>query len=126
MHPLRGTAKVEGTDIVLTFDVNAFCLAEMALGRTTDEIVEDFEAMRVAAATKARGSANFPLMRGLFWAGLQKHRDCTIDEAAEIMSDLDLGAVRDALAAGMLAAFGAAEDGDKKDPPKRKAKAGTG
>lgn len=114
---LRGEAELVAdiATYTLTFDVNAFCLAEKALGQTTDKIV----------ATVDAGGADLSFLRTLIWAGLQRHHDCTIAEAGDIVSDAGFAAAKTALMAGLGAAFGMKPEGeDRQDPPK--ASRGTG
>lgn len=112
MNPLRGEGELEAGSTIyrLAFDVNAFCFAESALAPlTTDEIV----------AEVAGGTAKMTILRAIVWAALQKHHpDTHLAQAAEIMSDAGMPAVRKAIADGLKAAFGlATEDGDEKNPP---------
>ena len=123
-NPLRGEVTVGDTDLVLVFDVNALCLAEEALGMTTDAIVQDFQAMCDAMVEGQRGALNLRLLRALFWAGLQRHRSCEMDEAARLMP-VPLSIAQNAIVAALLAAFGGAEGGEDSRPP-RKGKASTG
>lgn len=125
VHPLRGEAAVEGTDLVLTFDVNALCLAEMTLGKTTDVIVAEVDEMRRAMAAQEPGAVNMSLVRALFWAGLQKRHDCTVEQAGVLMPMPYTPAVA-AVLAGLASAFGYAEGGDEADPPTTSGQAGTG
>ena len=109
MNRLRGEAAlVSGTSTyALVYDVNAFCLAETALGRPTDELVDDYDS----------GRRDLRLTRGLFWAGLQDKHPCTIAEAGDIMSDAGAEPVQDAVTSGLLAAFGAAQEGEQSENP---------
>lgn len=94
----------------LAFDVNAFCFAESVLDpMTTDDIV----------AEVASGTAKLTILRAVTWAALQKYYpDTHLAQAAEIMSDAGLLAVRQAIANGLKAAFGlASEGGEEENPP---------
>ena len=102
INALRGEAAVAGTDLVLVYDVSALCYAESALGRTTDRILADVDAMEEA------GAIDLTLLRALYWAGLQRRHDCDLDGAADLMPSLDVA--RDAVLAGLRAAFGVAEE----------------
>jgi hypothetical protein len=119
VNPLRGEAAlVAGAKTyTLTFDVNAFCLAEKALAMPTDEIVQAIDT----------GSADLSFMRALIWAGLQRGHACTIAEAGDIVSDAGMAVAKSAMLAGLTAAFGLAqEDGDEMDPPKTAHGTGSG
>jgi hypothetical protein len=121
-NALRGEAEITigETTYKLCFDPNAFIFAEEALGQTTDQIVEEFE--------RTRSRANLRLLRGLFWAGLQREHECHLREAGDLMADAGLSEVKDAITRGMVAAFGVAEKSEGKKPgnPRRKVGAGTG
>ncbi len=121
-NPLRGEAeiKIGETTYKLCFDPNAFIYAEEALHATTDQIVEEFE--------RTRKMANLRILRGLFWAGLQRHHECTVSEAGDLLADAGLGEIKTAVARGMEAAFGVAENAEGKKPgnPRKTAARGTG
>jgi hypothetical protein len=111
-NALRGEAALKAGDRVfsLAFDVNAFCFAEGELKRDTDDI----------AGELITGTASLVVVRAMLWAALQKHHPGThLVEAGEIMSDAGMPHVREAMIAGLSAAFGlkVAEDGDGKNPP---------
>ncbi|MES3154343.1 hypothetical protein [Sphingomonas faeni] len=118
MNRLRGEATLAGgtSTYALVFDVNAFCLAEGALGRATDELVDDYDS----------GRRDLRLTRGLLWAGLQAKHACTISEAGDIMSDLGATPVQDAISAGLMAAFGVVTEGEDGAHPPKTAGDGTG
>lgn len=116
VSPLRGEAQIEGTDKKLVFDVNAFCLAERASGKTTDEIVALVEADK----------ADLFFLRLMIWAGLQRHHECTVAEAGDIVSDIGVRAAKAAMMAGLAAAFGVKAEGEESSRPRKKAAVGTG
>ncbi|UZW54059.1 hypothetical protein NUH86_10985 [Sphingobium sp. JS3065] len=106
-NPLRGEVAITiaETRYLLVFDVNAFCHAQDALGKKPLEMVADFSADPDDLVT----------LRGLFWAGLQKHHACHLLAAGELLSDAGQPAVRAALADGLAAAFGLAEKQEGKE-----------
>lgn len=129
-NPLRGEAPLAAGDAsyTLCFDVNAFCYAEAQLAKTTDEIVfqvqDELSGWVVASKNpNALPRLNSSLVRGLLWAGLQKHHPGThLVEAGEIMSDAGLANTVVAVTNAFFAAFGPPEaEGEKRpNPPKRK------
>ncbi|MCI1143142.1 hypothetical protein MOP88_13925 [Sphingomonas sp. WKB10] len=117
INPLRGEALLKTKsmgDFKLVFDVNAFCLAQMALDMTTDEIVAAFESR----------PGDVVIQRGLVYGAIQRSHECNIDEAGDIVSDAGL-AVRDVIMSGLRAAFGV-QEGKDAPRPRKPAKAGTG
>jgi hypothetical protein len=106
-NPLRGEVALEiaGASYQLVFDVNAFCHAQEALGKKPLEMVADFSSDPDDLVT----------LRGLFWAGLQKHHACHLIAAGELLSDAGQPAVRAALAEGLAAAFGLADKEEGKE-----------
>jgi hypothetical protein len=118
-NAFRGRAALTAGErkFTLLFDVNAFCLLETAMGRPTDELVDDYDS----------GRRDLRLTRGLLWAGLQDKHPCTIAEAGVIMSDAGTEAVHTAVTSGMLAAFGVVSEGEEAaHPPMAADPSGTG
>lgn len=110
-NPLRGqvTLPVGADTLILVFDANAFCIVEAALDMPTLDIVD-----RVTA-----GSADFRTLRALLWAAMSHHHPGSISDAGDVISRAGLAATRDALIAGLAAAFGIkiTEDKEAADPP---------
>lgn len=117
INPLRGEAELVAgaATYTLVFDVNAFCLAEKALGLTTDEIIA------AAVGDRRRKVAPRPdleFLRAVTWAGLQRRQDLTVAEAGDVISDAGAPAARGAMLAAFAAAFGVEQEGeDRPNPP---------
>lgn len=118
INPMRGEAILEAGErktLKIVFDVNAFCYAEERLGKSTDEIVDQvtkefatWDRKNLEAGGTPR--INATLTRVLLWAGLQKHQPGThMVEAGEIMSDVGVAVVGNAVLDAFYAAFGQAE-----------------
>ena len=114
-NPLRG--EVDLGKYKLVFDANAFCSIQSAMGMRVNEFTSAF--------------SDFPddlmVARGLLWGGLQKHHACHLIEAGEVMADIGMDDVRDAIARGLAAAFGIKAEGEESpNPPIESETPGTG
>ena len=120
VNPMRGEAELAVGDrtLKLTLDVNSWCLIQPALGMKPMQIVSAFES----------DPDDMVVLRGLLWGALQKHHDCHLIEAGEIMADAGFLPTRSALTACLAAAFGTADPEGKEvaDPPEPRRSRGTG
>jgi len=110
VNPLRGEAQVQaaGTTFNLVFDVNAFCYAQPVLNMKPLEIL----------SAHLADDGDMLLTRTLLWAALQKHHPCHELEAGEILADAGVPAVRTALTAMFVAAFGLKKEGGDEEGKK--------
>jgi len=104
-NPLRGEAMLTAgpDEYKLVFDANAFCYAQQTLGMKAMEMVAAF----------SEDPDDMLTMRGLLWAGLQKHHECHLIQAGEVLSSAGMPEARAAIALGLAAAFGTETKGDK-------------
>jgi hypothetical protein len=117
-NPLRGEAELQAGDrtFKLVLDVNAFCCIQPVLNMKPRDILGTFEAE----------PDDMVVSRAILWGALQKHHDCHLVEAGEIMADAGLAETRVALTNCLAACFGAAEGKEQGNPPKAKRTRGTG
>lgn len=108
-NPLRGEASVfaAGRSFRLIFDVNALCLAEAAMSRTTDAIILALE----------QETVDLTSVRAMIWAGLQSQHPCPLCRAERLIEEVGFPTAKDAVLTGLRGAFGlAAEGGDGSHP----------
>jgi hypothetical protein len=118
-NPLRAERELRLGDEVLklTLDVNAFCCVEPVLGMKPMAILREFQ----------EEPDGLTIPRAMLWAALQKHHPEThLAQAGEIMSDVGFLETRKSLTDLFGQFYGQAEDGDEKDPPKKRKTPGTG
>lgn len=97
-NPHRGEVALTagGKVYTLTFDINAVCELEEALGKGVSEIVSDMS--RVST------------VRAVLWAGLRHHHKVTLEEAGDIMHTAGAAATAQAINKAMGLAFAQPED----------------
>lgn len=87
---MRGVSSIG--DYTLTFDFNALCLAEDHCGPLGEAMAE-------------MGRGSLKTIRALFWAGLQRKHEMTLPEAGEIIQELGVDSVSEAIGKGIESAF---------------------
>ncbi len=119
MNRLRGDAALGNTGKTLRFDANALCEAEEATGLKLPQLVVEIGV-----------SPSIGVIRAMLWAGL-RHAEPEIDlrTAGDLISDIGVKAVSDAIGTALTAALGSAEGkagAGAKAPPKSKPGTGSG
>lgn len=87
---MRGEATVG--DYRLVFDFNALCLAEEHTGP-------------LGAAMENMGAGSLKAIRALFWAGLQRNHEMSIEDAGQVVQEIGVDEVSAAIAKGIESAF---------------------
>ena len=125
MNPLRGEVPLvlglgdAAIRLTLKMGVNALCAAEPMLGKKTQAILDDLEDRVERPALDT--------VRVLIWAGLRKyHPEISPAQVGDMMDDYGPGVFTRAALDAMASAFGVAEDREKANPPKAKARKKTG
>lgn len=114
-NPLRGEAAFAagGETFTLAYDINAMILAEEQSGLDMDQLLDRL----------SRGT-NVKAIRATIWAGLQRHHECNLLRAGEIMAEATVPVARAAMMKAIRSAFPPAEAGEAANP--RPAADGTG
>ena len=110
-NPLRGEAIVlaAGRSYRLVYNVNALCLAEAAMNRTTDAIILALE----------HDTVDLRNVRAMVWAGLQAEHPCPLSVAESLIEEIGFAEAKAAALTGLRGAFGLATEGRDGADPRR-------